>query len=66
MHLGNFGKDLSQFPYMLMLEQSKNEELLYELFAVTDHDVRWKTELENFSQDETGVTAEVKLLQANR
>src|ERR671939_384204 len=29
MHLANFGRDLSQFPYMLMLEQSKNEELLY-------------------------------------
>jgi 2-polyprenyl-6-methoxyphenol hydroxylase-like FAD-dependent oxidoreductase len=26
MNLGNFGKDLSQYPYMLMLEQSKNEE----------------------------------------
>ena len=28
MHLANFGKEFSQFPYMLMLEQSKNEELL--------------------------------------
>src|SRR4030095_3951322 len=30
MNLGNFGKDLSEYPYMLMLEQSKNEELLYD------------------------------------
>src|SRR5215204_546319 len=29
-NLGNFGKDLSQFPYMLMLEQSKNEQLLHD------------------------------------
>ena len=61
MHLANFGKDLSQFPFMLMLEQSKNEELLYEFVKSHNHDVLWKTELENFSQDETGVTAQVKL-----
>src|SRR6476659_3578161 len=46
MHLGNFGKDLSQFPYMLMLEQSKNEELLYAYVRSHNHDVHWKTELE--------------------
>jgi 2-polyprenyl-6-methoxyphenol hydroxylase-like FAD-dependent oxidoreductase len=61
MHLGNFGKDLSQYPYMLMLEQSKNEELLYEYVRKHDRDVSWKTELESFSQDENGVTAQVKL-----
>ena len=61
MHLGNFGKDMSEFPYMLMLEQSKNEELLYEFIRNHDRDVSWKTELESFSQDEKGVTAEVKL-----
>ena len=61
MHLGNFGKDLSQYPYMLMLEQSKNEELLYEFVRNHDRDVSWKTELESFSQDENGVTAQVKL-----
>src|SRR5215211_5521786 len=60
MHLANFGKDLSQYPYMLMLEQSKNEELLYEFVRSHGRDVRWNTELENFSQDETGVTAQIK------
>jgi 2-polyprenyl-6-methoxyphenol hydroxylase-like FAD-dependent oxidoreductase len=60
MHLANFGKDLSQFPYMLMLEQSKNEELLYEFIRNHNRDVFWKTELEGFSQDESGVTAHVK------
>ena len=60
MNLGNFGKDLSEYPYMLMLEQSKNEALLYEYVRKHDRDVRWNTELENFSQDETGVTAQVK------
>jgi 2-polyprenyl-6-methoxyphenol hydroxylase-like FAD-dependent oxidoreductase len=60
MHLANFGKDLSQFPFMLMLEQSKNEELLYAFVRSHNQDVFWKTELESFSQDESGVTAEVK------
>lgn len=61
MHIGNFGKGLSQFPYMLMLEQSKNEELLYEYLRSHGRDVHWKAELENFSQNETGVTAQVKI-----
>jgi 2-polyprenyl-6-methoxyphenol hydroxylase-like FAD-dependent oxidoreductase len=60
MHLANFGKDLSQFPYMLMLEQSKNEELLYEFVRSHNRDVRWKTEFDSFSQNETGVTARMK------
>ena len=60
MHLANFGKDLSQYPFILMLEQSRNEELLYEFIRSHRHDVRWNTELESFSQDATGVTAQVK------
>jgi 2-polyprenyl-6-methoxyphenol hydroxylase-like FAD-dependent oxidoreductase len=42
------------------LEQSKNEELLYEYLQSHGRDVRWKTELESFTQDATGVTAKVK------
>src|SRR5256714_3342606 len=60
MHLENFGKDLSEYPFMLMLEQSKNEELLYEYLQSHVRDVRWNTELESFTQDTTGVTARVK------
>src|SRR5678815_1398048 len=60
MNLGNFGKDLSQYPYMLMFEQSKNEELLYQYVRSHGHDVSWNTELESFAQNETGVTAQVK------
>ena len=61
MNLGNFGKDLSQYPYMLMFEQSRNEELLYGYVRSQGRDVSWTTELEHFSQDESGVTAQVKL-----
>ena len=60
MNLGNFGKDLSQYPYMLMFEQSKNEELLYQFVRSHGRDVRWNTELETFTQDATCVTAQVK------
>src|SRR5215203_3784547 len=60
MHLANFGKDLSQYPYVLMLEQSKNEELLYQFVQSHNRDVLWNTELESFTQNSTGVTAQVK------
>ncbi len=60
MHFGNFGKGLSQYPFVLMLEQSRNEELLYEFVRSHGEDVRWNTELESFSQSNTGVTAHVK------
>ena len=60
MHLGNFGKDLSPFPFMLMLEQSKNEELLYKYLRGHGRDVLWKTELESFTQDANRVTARIK------
>jgi 2-polyprenyl-6-methoxyphenol hydroxylase-like FAD-dependent oxidoreductase len=45
---------------MLMLEQSKNEELLYEFVRSHGREVLWNTELESFSQDATGVTAQIK------
>ena len=61
MHLANFGREFSQFPFMLMFEQSRNEELLYEFIKSHNRDVHWNTELESFTQDETGVTASVKL-----
>ena len=60
MHLANFGKDLSQYPYVLMLEQSKNEELLYQFMQSHNRDVLWNTEFESFTQNSTGVTAQVK------
>jgi 2-polyprenyl-6-methoxyphenol hydroxylase-like FAD-dependent oxidoreductase len=58
--LSNVGQGLSPYPYMLVLEQSKNEQLHYDYLQSHDHDVLWQTELESFSQDERGVTALVK------
>jgi 2-polyprenyl-6-methoxyphenol hydroxylase-like FAD-dependent oxidoreductase len=56
----NIGEGLSPFPFVLMLEQSKNEELLYEYLQNHQKDVLWKIELENFSQDADGVAAQVR------
>jgi 2-polyprenyl-6-methoxyphenol hydroxylase-like FAD-dependent oxidoreductase len=54
------GKGLSPYPYLFILDQSKNEQLLYEYLQSHQKEVQWKTELEHFAQDEMGVTAQVK------
>ncbi|MBA3712516.1 MAG: FAD-dependent monooxygenase [Pyrinomonadaceae bacterium] len=58
--LSNIGEGLSSYPYMLVLEQSENERLLYEYLQSHGKEVLWHTELESFSQTETGVTALIK------
>lgn len=58
--LSHIGEGLSPYPYVLMLEQSKNEQLLYDYLLSRQRDVLWKTELESFSQTATGVAARVK------
>jgi 2-polyprenyl-6-methoxyphenol hydroxylase-like FAD-dependent oxidoreductase len=58
--LSNIGAELSPYPFMLVLEQSQNERLLYEYLQSHGRDVLWQTELESFSQDESGVTANVR------
>lgn len=58
--LSNIGEGQSAYPYMLVLEQSKNEQLLYEYMQSHGKEVLWRTELESFSQTETGVTAQLK------
>ncbi|HRH44893.1 MAG TPA: FAD-dependent monooxygenase [Pyrinomonadaceae bacterium] len=58
--LSHVGKGLSQYPYMLVLEQSKNERLLYDYVLAHDKDVLWQSELEHLSQNESNVTAQIK------
>ncbi|HEV7683321.1 MAG TPA: FAD-dependent monooxygenase [Pyrinomonadaceae bacterium] len=58
--LSNFGEGLSAYPYLLVLEQSENERLLYDYVQKHGHDVLWQHELESFSQDQDGVIASVK------
>ncbi|HZV97997.1 MAG TPA: FAD-dependent monooxygenase [Methylophilaceae bacterium] len=58
--LSKLGQGLSPYPYMLVLEQSKNERLLYEYMQAHGKDVNWQTELESFSQTSEQVTVQVK------
>ncbi len=57
--LGDIGRGQSPYPFVLMLAQSENEELLYDYLRRNGHDVRWRTKLETLAQDATGVTATV-------
>jgi len=59
-NLSNIGEGLSTYPFMLVLEQSENERLLYEYVTSHGRDVQWGCELETFSQDKDSVTAKVK------
>lgn len=57
--LSSLGEGLSSYPFILLLEQSKNERLLYDYLRSHDKDVLWKSELQAFSHDDEGVTATV-------
>ncbi len=59
-NLSGIGEGMSPYPFVLMLEQSKNERLLYGFLESQVREVLWNTELESFSQTESGVTARVK------
>jgi 2-polyprenyl-6-methoxyphenol hydroxylase-like FAD-dependent oxidoreductase len=54
------GRKFTPFPYFLVLEQSKNEHLLYQHLLAHGAAVQWSTELVDFSQDTDGATAGVK------
>jgi 2-polyprenyl-6-methoxyphenol hydroxylase-like FAD-dependent oxidoreductase len=59
LELSTLGEGLSSYPFVLMLEQSKNERLLYDYLRSHGKDVLWNSELQSFSHDATGVTATV-------
>jgi len=58
--LEEYGRGLSPYPFLLIVEQGKHEAMLYDYIRSNDRDVRWQTELVKFRQSESGVTAEVK------
>ena len=57
--LSNMGQGLSPYPYMLLLEQSKNEQLLYDYLQHSGKEVLWQTEFKSLSQTAAGVTAQI-------
>jgi len=54
------GKGMSPYPYVLFVEQGLHEKLLYEHIKAHGKDIRWQTELENFSHDANGVSARLR------
>jgi 2-polyprenyl-6-methoxyphenol hydroxylase-like FAD-dependent oxidoreductase len=58
--LAAMGEGLSPYPYLFILEQNENERLLYEYLKNHQKEVLWQTKLEEFTQDERGITAQVK------
>lgn len=55
------GAGLSPYPFILIVEQGRHEKILYDFIKSHGRDVLWQTELENFTQDESGVKANVKM-----
>jgi 2-polyprenyl-6-methoxyphenol hydroxylase-like FAD-dependent oxidoreductase len=52
----NVGAGMSPFPYLLVLEQSENERLMYEYLLAHGRDVDWQTSLDQLTQNAPGAT----------
>src|SRR5215207_8448961 len=55
-----FGKGTTAYPYILFVDQGIHERVLLDFLRSHGKDVHWSTELEGFTQDESGVKAVVK------
>jgi len=60
--IGEFGKGLTDFSYMLAFEQSRNEKLLTKNLAALSHQVSWNTQLEHIEQRGELIEADLKYL----
>lgn len=60
--VGEFGKGLTDFSYLLAFEQSKNEKLLVKKLASYNKEVCWNTQLENIVQQPDKVEVSLKHL----
>jgi len=56
----NIGQGLTRFPYLLMLEQSKTEQLLIDFISNFGYSVERNTELLRFTEDTEGVNSILK------
>jgi 2-polyprenyl-6-methoxyphenol hydroxylase-like FAD-dependent oxidoreductase len=57
--LSNIGEGLSAYPYVLLLEQSKNERLLYDYLQQRGKEILWKTEFKSLSQTADDTSARI-------
>jgi 2-polyprenyl-6-methoxyphenol hydroxylase-like FAD-dependent oxidoreductase len=58
--LGDIGRDVSPYPFLLILGQDDNERLLGERLHQENLEVEWNTELVGLSQDAEQVSAKLK------
>jgi len=56
----DIGKGLTQFPYLLLLEQSQTEQLLTNFINNFGYSIERETELSQFTQDDHGVNSVLK------
>eukprot|EP01103_Thecamoeba_quadrilineata_P017507 TRINITY_DN6246_c0_g1_i1.p1 TRINITY_DN6246_c0_g1~~TRINITY_DN6246_c0_g1_i1.p1 ORF type:complete len:549 (+),score=135.41 TRINITY_DN6246_c0_g1_i1:40-1647(+) len=64
--LSKIGEGLSQYPYLLAVDQSLHEQVLYDhLRSVSTEKLRWGANLVDFEQDNDKVTAHVRLSQSS-
>lgn len=59
LNFADIGAQLSPFPFILILEQSKTEKLLYNHLTTNGKTVLWRTRLQRLTQHEAGVLAEL-------
>jgi 2-polyprenyl-6-methoxyphenol hydroxylase-like FAD-dependent oxidoreductase len=57
--LSTLGQGMSLYPFLLIVEQSKHEHLLFDFIKAHGHDVRWQTTLDDFSQNDAGVAGTI-------
>lgn len=58
--IGEIGKGMSEFHYLLAFEQSKNEELLYKNLLANNKIVHWNTEFIEITENKNQVIAKTK------
>lgn len=60
MDFAGIGAGLSPYPYVLIVEQGRHEDLLHDYIKTHQREVEWQCQLTGFSQNEASVTAQVK------
>ena len=65
LNLSDKAMGVSAFPYILMLEQSKTEQLLLKFLQQRGHEVEWETELVDLTLKELEVEAIIRLRDGN-
>ena len=58
--VGQLGREMSAFPYVLILPQDAHEKILVNELKSSGHDVRWNHELKSFRDDGDSVEAVIE------